>query len=69
MKKELEQGKEFTFSNENDVLTASFRKTLGGSLSFIIELNCKIVHISKTFKPFENKLNFLISERNLISDN
>lgn len=66
LKTRLEQGENIEFESDNDMMEANHRKTLGGSTEFIIILNCKIIHMSKTFKSFENKLINLISERNLI---
>ena len=66
MKTILLNGENLQFENENDIMELSFRKTLGGSDEFIIELNCKTISMFKTFKPFENRVNWLIESRGLI---
>ena len=59
---------EITLSNENnDVAILKFRNESNNTWAngFSIEFNCKIIHSSKTFKSFENRLNILIEKWNL----
>jgi len=67
LKSRLLNGEEITFSNESTFssLEISHGKTLSGSMEFKIWMNCKFIHLSKTFKSFENKLNSLIENHDL----
>ena len=67
LKQRLLQGEEIIFSNDSTFsqLEISHGKTLGGSMEFKIFMNCKFIHLSKTFKSFEKKLNSLIDSHDL----
>jgi len=66
----LESGGEISFSNESTFahVELSHGPTLGGSIEFKIWMNCRFVHLSKTFKSFERKLIQLIDEHDLEID-
>ena len=67
MKKRLLNGEVLELQNcSGDCMVLSFRKTLGGSMEFVVELNAKIIKMCKTFKAFENKVNELIEDRTLV---
>ena len=67
LKQRLENGEEITFSNDSTFsqIELSHGRTLGGSMEFKIWMNCKFIHLSKTFKSFEKKLNELIEKHDL----
>jgi len=71
LKQRLLNGEEITFSNESTFsqLEISHGKTLGGSMEFKIWMNCKFIHLSKTFRSFETKLNSLIDNHDLEEEN
>lgn len=52
-----EQDLEFTNSQEDFINVWFSRKTQ----TFCLELNCKVIKATKTIKPIQEKLNFLIS--------
>jgi len=61
LKNRLIKGENIDFSNENRILLVEFGRYPGEYLlTFKIWLNGEIVHISKSFTPFENKLNKLL---------
>tara|TARA_B100001564_G_C20610599_1_gene657411 strand:- start:409 stop:600 length:192 start_codon:yes stop_codon:yes gene_type:complete len=57
IKQELLNGEflEFTNSNE-DLIRVWFQKITN---NFCLELNCKVIKATKTFKPIKDKLEFL----------
>ena len=66
MKKHLITGNTIEFENEDgETMELSFRRTLGGSMQFICELNGKIVKMCKTFMAFEKKVQAICRERHL----
>jgi hypothetical protein len=70
LKEILENGGEISFSNESTFahVELSHGRTLGGSVEFKIWMNCRFVHLSKTWKSFERKLIELINEHDLEMD-
>lgn len=56
LKTRLIDGEHISFSNEDHLMELSFRKTLGGSEEFIMMFNCKIIHMSKTWKSMWKKI-------------
>jgi len=63
LKNRLIKGENIDFSNENRILLVEFGRYSGEYLlTFKIWLNGEIVHISKSFTPFENKLNKLLKK-------
>lgn len=66
MKRFLITGNIIEFGNEDgEMMELSFRKTWGGSMQFICELNGKVVKMCKTFEAFERKVQALCKERDL----
>jgi len=70
LKTRLENGDEISFSNESTFaqIELSHGRTLGGSIEFKIWMNCRFIHICKTWKSFERKLIELIDENDLAID-
>jgi len=70
LKKRLENGDEISFSNESTFahIECSHGQTVGGSMEFKIWMNCRFIHLSKTFGSFQRKLNQLIDEHDLEMD-
>ena len=66
IKERLQGGEVITFSNDNDFIDIMFRETLSGRKEWIIELNCKIIKMTKTFNPFLNTLNKMVLNNNMI---
>jgi len=63
LKNRLIKGENIDLSNENRILLVEFGRYSGEYLlTFKIWLNGEIVHISKSFTPFENKLNKLLKK-------
>jgi len=61
LKNRLIKGENIDLSNENRILLVEFGRYPGEYLlTFKIWLNGEIVHISKSFTPFENKLTKLL---------
>ena len=66
LKKRLKEGEVFNFSSDSDMLEISFRKSISGISYFFIELNSKVIKMTKTFKDFKTKFDALMEERELI---
>lgn len=65
MKKKLLHGITLHYASESHQLFASFKRTLGGSHMFVIELNARVVHMAKTFEAFKKTLEKLVFEKEL----
>lgn len=66
IKTRIKDGEILEFTNDDgDMMELSHKKVLGGGIEFIVMLNCKIVKMTKTFKPFKDKVEFLIATREL----
>ena len=65
LKQKLLSGELIELSNENDMVQLFHRKSLDGSEQFFIELNCKIIKMTKRFRTFRDNVWELVNERNL----
>jgi hypothetical protein len=58
MKDKLKNGETLEFTNERDDLILVWFNSKWST--FCLELNAKVIKATKTFKPVEDKLNFLL---------
>ena len=65
--RQLRLSYEFTFTNADDYYTAevNYSKSLSGGMMYKILFNGEYVHLSKTFRSLEKKLEQLISKYSL----
>jgi len=59
LKQQLLNGEFLEFTNSNEDLICVWFQKIGNH--FCLELNCKVIKATKTFKPVKDKLEFLLS--------
>lgn len=67
LKQSLLEGEIIELLNEDDVMLLYYRESLDGSMQYFIELNSKLLSMTKYFKTFEKRVLKLIKERGLYS--
>jgi hypothetical protein len=67
LKQRLLNGEILDFESiEGDMMSVRHKKALCGNMHFMINLNCKVIKMTKTFNAFKKKFDQLVLERNLL---